>query len=130
MRLVIMGAISSIPSASRAFSTTSAGLGVILSIMLHGKDTFVSSSSHATNSLLTCPFFNHSSATVTTLLFSFSPLWLQLSMLTTAIGVAPASKRSSKSAATMLMAWCAFLGPTSISAFTTGRNSPCRLARA
>ena len=112
------------PSAVSFCSTTSAGRGVILSIMLQGKETFASSSSHATNSAGTKPRFSHSRAISVTPAFSFSPLWEQLSMLTTATGVPPALKRSSSSAATTPIACFGAAGPASMSAAATRVSSP------
>ena len=72
----------------------------------------------------TKPFSFQALATVSTLVISFSPLWLQLSIETTASGAAPAAKRSSSSAATMLIAWRAWAGPSFMSASTTGIRLP------
>ena len=103
-RLVTIGDMSSMPSASRDSSTTFAGRGVILSIMLHGKATRLSSSRYAMKSSPTKPFCFQACAISSTALFSFSPLWLQLSMDTSAIGYAPAPKRRSIIAQTILIA--------------------------
>ena len=65
---------------------TSAGRGVILSIMLQGKETLLSSLTQAANSAGQKPFSTHPSTMVTTEDLSFSPLWEQLSMLTIAMG--------------------------------------------
>ena len=72
----------------------------------------------------TKPFSAQALATVITLDCSFSPLWEQLSMLTTASGAPFALKRSNSRAATMLMAWRAWAGPSSMSAWTTGIRLP------
>ena len=121
-----MGPISSTPLSASIASTFLSGRGVILSIMLHGKETVSSSFTYPTNSSVTNPFFCHSSAIVTMLAFSFSPLWLQLSMLTTASGSFPALKRSRSMAQTTLMACLACAGPSSISAATTFIKFPER----
>ncbi len=88
--LVITGAMSAIPASASCFSITSAGLGVILSIMLQGKETLSSSLIYASNSAGTSPFSFHAFTMARTLPLNFSPLWLQLSMLTRATGAAPA----------------------------------------
>ena len=85
--------MSSMPASSSIFCTAGAGRGVILSIMLQGKETCVSSRSHSVKVAGTKPFFSQASATSRMLPFSFSPLWLQLSMLTTASGAFPCVKR-------------------------------------
>ena len=84
------GCISSKPASISCFSMISAGRGVILSIMLHGKETRASSFTYASKSAGTSPFFTHAATISITLARSFSPLWEQLSMLTMAIGIAPA----------------------------------------
>ena len=77
------------PDSSSIRCTSGAGRGVILSIMLQGNDTWLSSDSQRTNSFGTKPFTCHARAISRMLLCSFSPLWLQLSMLTTARGAFP-----------------------------------------
>ena len=116
--------MSSIPRSFKTFSTTSAGRGVILSIMVQGKDTFPSSVTQSRKPPSTKPFSCHFSAMVTTPLRTFSPLWEQLSVLTTARGKAPALYRSSSSAATQPMARVQFPGPAAKSFSAMGVNFP------
>ena len=55
---------------------------------------------------------------------SFSPLWLQLSMDTTASGALQVAKRWFSSAQTTAIAEVAFSGPLSMSAWMNGKKSP------
>ena len=82
--------ISSKPASVSAFSTAGAGRGVILSIMVQGKETFSSSFTQSAKPWGAKPFSTHFSVMDTTLLRIFSPLREQLSVLTTAMGTPPA----------------------------------------
>ena len=95
-----------------------------MSIMDQGKDTLFSFATQTANSGVTWPRSSHCSTTAMTPARSFSPLWEQLSMLTTAMGAPPARKRSHNRAVVMLMAWEQPSGPFSKSAWTKGKYSP------
>ena len=82
--------MSSNPASASAFSTAGAGRGVILSIMVQGKETLASSSTQVAKSLGAKPFSTHLFTMATTLLRIFSPFREQLSVLTTAMGYFPA----------------------------------------
>ena len=113
---VMTGAISSIPAFSSSLHTESAGRGVILSIIDQGNDTLLSSVIYSTKPSSTKPFLYHSFAIVTMELCSFSPLWEQLSMDTTASGAFTVLYLSYSRAQTTAIAETAFSGPFSISA--------------
>ncbi len=93
---VITGCISSPQSTARSFSTFSSGLGVILSIIVHGKLTRLLSSTYPKKSPSTSSFSCHAFAYARIASCSLSPLWEQLSILTIAIGYAPLLNRSYK----------------------------------
>ena len=127
---VSTGAMSSMPREASSFSISGAGRGVILSIIDQGKETALSSPSQAAYSAGANPFFTQASAISSTEARSFSPLWEQLSMLTRARGALPASYLSSIRAATTLMAWRAWAGPSAMSAWATGSRLPFMSRRA
>ena len=107
--------MSSIPSSWIALATVGSGLGVILSIMDQGKLTFDSSQSHVTNSCETMPISAHLFAMVETPVKSLKPFCEQLSMLTTAIGKAPALNLSLRRETTMQQIVVHFSGPLRMS---------------
>ena len=86
---VTTGSNSSTPSFFRSSSTDGSGLGVILSIMDHGKDTFAGFSIYSTKEAAVRPVSDHFAANVWTASNNLLPLWEQLSMLTMAIGFSP-----------------------------------------
>ena len=80
---------SSTPSSASIRRMASSGRGVILSIMVQGKETQEGSPSQPENPSETSPLFSQASAMARTACFSTSPLWEQLSMLTMARGWRP-----------------------------------------
>ena len=88
--LVLTKSTSSIPSLTSISITESAGLGVILSIIDHGKLTFLESSTYDKNPLSQTLLSDQFFANAVTAPLSLSPLCEQLSILTMATGSAPA----------------------------------------
>src|SRR5574344_1213461 len=107
--------VSSKPRDESIFATPPSGLGVILSIIDQGKDTFSGLERYSLKPSSTNPSFCQASATSITPFWSFSPLWEQLSMETKANGKAPALNLSRARAVTIQITVEQFSGPFGIS---------------
>ena len=110
---VITGAMSSTPKASNFAFIVSSGRGVILSIMLQGKETF--SITYSENALSTLPLSSQPFIMLITPACNFSPLCEQLSILTTASGAPQDLYRAYSIAATMLIVCFGVFGPFAMS---------------
>ena len=78
------------PSALSISITFASGRGVILSIIVQGKPTLSGSFTYFTKPASATPRAHHCSAKALMASYSRVPLWEQLSMLTMAMGSAPA----------------------------------------
>ena len=87
---VLTASAPSKPSALTISMTLASGRGVILSIIVQGKPTFSGSLTYFTKPGSATPLAHHCSAKALMASYSRVPLWEQLSMLTIAMGSAPA----------------------------------------
>ena len=83
---ILKVSLSSKPKSFNFLDIVSEGRGVILSIILKGKETLFLSSKYSIKPSLSKPFFNHSFAIVIIASLSLSPLFAQLSTLNIEIG--------------------------------------------